>query len=106
MIFKQLGSKIKVRRLELRMTQENLAEKVGISTNFMGQIERGDRKLSIETLVSISNNLNLSIDYLLSDSIVVKNENFANEISEIISGMDYTKKLFILDFIKNLKKVL
>lgn len=106
MIFKMLGSKIKTRRLELRMTQENLAEKVGISVNFMGQIERGDRKLSLETLISISNCLNLSIDYLLSDSISIKNDNIANEINDIIYDLSSDQKQFIIDFIRNLKKVL
>ncbi len=60
-----LGSRIRQERININITQEALAEKANISPSFMGQIERGDRKLSLETLVSIAKVLGVSLDYLV-----------------------------------------
>ena len=63
-----LGEKIKSTRKERGYTQEKLAEICDISTGFLGHIERGTRKLSLDTLFCIATVLNVSIDYLLIDS--------------------------------------
>ena len=53
--YRQIGLKIAYYRKLRGLTQEQLAEKVGISSSFMGHIERGTRIASIDTLVSICN---------------------------------------------------
>ena len=42
MDYNRLGKRIKEERLRLNLTQEKLSEKVGISTAYLGQIERGE----------------------------------------------------------------
>lgn len=69
MDYKSLGMRIRKRRKAMRMTQEELARKLGLSLSFLGHIERGTRKASIETLVAIANELSLSVDYMLQDSL-------------------------------------
>ena len=64
-----LGRRIRKQRSQLGWTQEALAERVGVSTSFIGHVERGTRKASLETLVSIANAVNVSLDYLLSGSL-------------------------------------
>ncbi len=64
-----LGKHVRTSRLSRRWTQEMLAEQVGISVSFLGHIERGTRKASLETLVSLANTLNVSVDALLRDSL-------------------------------------
>lgn len=64
-----IGEKIKKARIATGMSQEKLADLCGISLSFLGHIERGTRKMSLETLVSICNQLNLSCDYLLMDEL-------------------------------------
>lgn len=56
------GRKIRAQRRVLGMTQERLAELCGISTAFVGHIERGTRVLSVETLFRICKVLGLSAD--------------------------------------------
>lgn len=56
---------IKARRKEMKLTQEDLAEKVEISVSFMGHIERGSRVLSVDTLRKLCIALDLSADDLL-----------------------------------------
>ena len=72
-----LGKRVRTSRLQLRWTQEMLAERVGISVSFLGHIERGSRKASLETLVSLANSLNVGVDYLLRDSLRIPTESAA-----------------------------
>lgn len=55
-----LGHKIKEIRKKRGMTQEELAWKSGISLNFIGQIERGQKQPSIKTLKKISDMLEVA----------------------------------------------
>ena len=64
-----LGRRIRKQRTQRGWTQEALAERVNVSTSFVGHVERGSRKASLETLVSMANALDVSVDYLLSGSI-------------------------------------
>ena len=47
MDYTRLGKRIKEERLRLNLTQEKLSEKVGISTAYLGQIERGERCITL-----------------------------------------------------------
>jgi len=69
MMYSQLGKRIKHQRILAGMTQEKLAEKSGISLSFLGHIERGTRKSSLDTLVKICNALKVSPSLLLQDSL-------------------------------------
>jgi transcriptional regulator with XRE-family HTH domain len=104
MDFALLGKRIRDERLLLRLTLEQLAELVDKSSNFIGQIERGDRKLSVETLVSIANALGTTVDSLLKDSIRdsirTNDDNIIRTIDTLLFTMDDTGKLFMLDMIK------
>lgn len=61
----RLGNLVRIKRKELKMTQEKMAEKVGVSTAFLGHIERGTRILSVETLYRLCVALGMSADYLI-----------------------------------------
>lgn len=66
MDYKAMGRRIRQLRKQNRYTQADLAEKVGISTSFMGHIERGTRIASVETLVRLSDTLEVSLDALVT----------------------------------------
>lgn len=65
MDYKKLGNRIRDRRKELRFTQEQLAESIEMSVAFVGHIERGTRKLSVETLCKLCDALNMRTDEVL-----------------------------------------
>ena len=102
MDYKALGERIKKQRLKLKLTQERLAEKVGISESFLGHIERGDRKLSLETLVGIGKELNISFDYLLLDSISDQPDDLIVHITSILKKKDKKQAQKYIKFIKML----
>ena len=59
------GDRIRQRRLLLRMTQEELAEKIGRAYKYCQDIERGSCGMSIETLILLSSSLNVTMDYII-----------------------------------------
>lgn len=69
MDYRDFGRRIREMRRTLRMTQEELAEQVGISASFLGHIERGTRVASLETLIGLCNALCVTPQYLLSASL-------------------------------------
>ena len=69
MPYKEFGRRVKQHRKLARMTQEQLAEKAGISFAFVGHIERGTRKASLDTVVKLANALKVSPEILLQDSL-------------------------------------
>lgn len=97
-----LGKRIREERLKLRLTQEKLSEEVNISDSYMGQIERGERSLTLENLVKVANRLGVTIDYLLSDSVQVRDEALMNEIIQLFDGREEKEKHMAVDMIKTL----
>ena len=65
MNYELLGKHIRAKRKEKENTLEQLAEKLDVSTTFIGQIERAKGIPSLETLVKIANVLETSVDSLL-----------------------------------------
>ena len=64
----EMGNRIKITRKKLRLTQEAMAEKLDISIKHYGDIERGNTGISLELLLKISSELNVSLDYLVKGS--------------------------------------
>lgn len=61
----QLGKRVRIRRNVLGITQAKLAEMISVSTPFVGHIERGTRKISVETLYKLCKALDTSADFLI-----------------------------------------
>jgi transcriptional regulator with XRE-family HTH domain len=100
MDYTALGRRIREERLKLNLTQEQLAEQVDISTSYMGQIERGERNIALDTLVRMSNSLGVTVDYLLKDSVNTDTNIFINQINQILSNRSSKDKQMALDVLK------
>lgn len=97
-----LGQKIKRERLRAGLSQDQLAEAADISTGFLGHIESGRRKLSIETLVRLASKLNVSTDYLLSDSIEHESGIYYGELRTQLKNMDKAEVDKIADIVRKI----
>lgn len=56
---------VKFYRKELKLSQEKLAELSNLSTNYIGDIERTNRKITIDTIEKIANGLGIDPALLL-----------------------------------------
>lgn len=61
----EVGERIRQIRKELHMNRESFSEMIDISDVFLGQIERGERSLSLKTLCKIVKYTGISTDYIL-----------------------------------------
>lgn len=64
--YKKLGKKIYNLRREKKLSREKFAELAGINDYYLGEIERGEKKASLDTLFKIANILELKIHDLLN----------------------------------------
>ena len=59
-------------RMKSGLTQQNMADKLGISLNAYQKYEQAERSPSLDCLVSIADILNVSLDYLLCRDDFIK----------------------------------
>ena len=91
--YKAMGKRIRIKRLQMGLTQEQLAEKADISTSHVGEVERGTSICSLKVLVSIANVLELNLDTLVKG---VDDKNANTAFSEILDSLpDNNKELYI-----------
>lgn len=68
---KALGRRLSAFRRDAQLTQEALADRAGISVQFLGNIERGIGTPSLNTLISLAHALELSPNDLLDPSVLL-----------------------------------
>ena len=85
---------------------EQLAEKLDVSTTFIGQIERAKGIPSLETLVKIANVLEVSTDCLLFGDLNSKasNDYFINQVEKLTETFTQEEKDLILENIEIFNK--
>ena len=78
------GERLYSRRETLGFTQEYVSGKAGISLRFYQMIERGEKSVSLDTLIRLSKVLTVSIDYLLFGDL---SYTFDNPLTEALNGL-------------------
>lgn len=68
--YKAIGKRIKIARIKKNLTQETVADKIGITPQHVSNIETGNTSVSLTTLVAIANILSVSVDNLLCDTVL------------------------------------
>jgi len=66
---KAIGQRIREERKNLQLSQEGFAEIIGLSDYYIGQLERGERQMSLPVMVKVSECLHVSLDYLIFGKI-------------------------------------
>ena len=102
MAYYKIGQRIRRFRKANSLSQEELAEKVNISTTHMSHIETGNTKLSLPVLVDIATILKIKTDDLLCDSKEVSGSSLA-EISYILESCSEQEAKVIADIVKATK---
>ena len=69
------GNRVRAARERLGITQEDLAARVGMSPSHMSIVERGVKVPRMDTVVKLANELDVSADYLLQDSVAQSRNN-------------------------------
>ncbi len=99
----KIGQRIRKIRKAKSYSQEQLAEKVGISVTHMSHIETGNTKLSLEVFYNIANALECTADELLFEPNENSQAAIHSSIAEILDKCSANELLLIYDTIKSLK---
>ena len=99
---KALGKRIRAERLRLNLTQEQLAECIGVSSAYAGLVERGERSVTLEKLIQIANTLHVTIDYLLTDSTEVSDDGSFALLKKLWYQASPDEQALILDIAKSI----
>ena len=83
MIDKRIGERIKQCREQLGLTQEQFAERLGLTTNYISTVERGASFPRCEKLIAIINGLETSADAIFCDVITHTSEYRSGILSEL-----------------------
>ncbi len=97
----EMGTRIRQARKSKGWSQDTLAKRCGISAYFMGHIERGTRRMSMDTFVRLCRALDADADGLLWGSVRAA----GGDLQEIWGEADQTKDDSYLIFVRIMKSV-
>ena len=104
--YTMIGKRIKERRLNLKLTQERLAEAAEIGIQHMSKIENGHTKLSLPCLMALANALKTTVDHLLMDSIDVSKSDVIKAAESVFSDCTQSEVFVLTQTINTLKQSL
>lgn len=81
---KKIGVRIVERRKELKLTQEQIAERMNVSIQMISNIERGNKAIRIDNLIKLCDILQTSTDYILTGERTNNDfDNLTRKISQL-----------------------
>lgn len=104
--YASIGKKVKQIRLSKGVTQEQLAEAVGVGVTHISHLETGSGVVSLKVFLAIVNFLQCSADELLCKEITTARPIVDNWLVDLVADCDKTEIKIISDTIAALKQTL
>lgn len=104
MDYYEIGQRIRKFRKVCNLSQELLAERVGISVTHMSHIETGNTKLSLPVLVDIATALEVRTDDLLHGNADIASGSILEEIAAELDGCTAKESRFLLELLRAAKQ--
>lgn len=80
-----IGERLRHRRQELKYSQETVAEKAGLHPTYIGQVERGEKNATIESIEKLCIALDYPMEDLFAKIVVInKQESIASQCYSLI----------------------
>ena len=98
-----LAQRIKQARHERGYSQSKLAEYSGVSTNTIGKLEINYTTVSLKTILSIANALNVDINFLVSDNPPENKNTTDLFIESLLQDFNEKDKQFLIQIISAIK---
>ena len=104
MDYKLLGQRIRTARQAAGLSQEKLAELVGLTSQHISHTEVASTKISLPALVKIANALNTSVDKLLSDNVQNSTPHLLDDFKTLLEDCNGDELYMILQAAEAIKK--
>lgn len=100
-LVQRLGERIRKLRKQRGLSQEQLGELAGLHTNYIGQIERGEKNLTIETLDKVVSGLEVSLEELFRYIDPAVGEDKLSEITQLLASRSTEDHEMVLQVIRS-----
>jgi transcriptional regulator with XRE-family HTH domain len=104
--YSDIGQRIKQKRMEKGLTQEKLAELVGIGPSHMSHLESGKTVASMDVFIAICNVLECSSDELLCREIVAAKPMLDCWLTDLVADCDAVETKILTDILLSAKNTL
>ncbi len=98
-----IGTRIRERRKEKGWTQKDLAQRIGTSYKYISHVENGVKFPSLEMLICLARELDVSLDYLISTD-TLPDASSMEEIRLLLDNCSEGEKAFLLDIVGFIKE--
>lgn len=101
----ELGKRIKKQRIALKLTQAQLAEKAGISAQYVSHIEKGDQQMSVAVFSRVCDALAISADKLLYNRSPESQRQLSEEVDLLLAVCSPAERNGIVHLVQEMKQV-
>jgi len=101
-ISKTIGERIRMYRTRKNLSQDALGEMAGLHGKYIGQLERGEKNATLESIEKVSRALNLSFEVLFENIIIGETQNeIPKACYDLLTPLSQKEQKAIYDLIKN-----
>lgn len=104
--YQLIGQRIKTARNRKNFSQALLSELIDKTPGYISYIETGDKCLSLETLVAIANELDVTADMLLAENLKINFLVATNDVADLLSDCTDGERRVLIESLKALKTII
>lgn len=93
----EIGNRIRQLRVKKGLSQEKLAELSELNTSYIGQIERGEKNPSVDTVYRIASALDVDLPELFKNLASGTDNSYAHKVYSLMLTMDEKRAKYLLD---------
>jgi transcriptional regulator with XRE-family HTH domain len=101
-----IGERVRIERIEKGLTQQQLAEKAGLTSTHISHIENANTKVSLPSIIQVANALPVSIATLLCDNLIESRVEFEKDIADILKDCNKLELRMIAEVARSLKSAI
>lgn len=100
------GQRVRYLRKQQGLSQESLSELCELHPTYIGQIERGEKNASLETVMRVSRGLGVTPAVLFENVCTDDKPTTAQRIYELVIEMSPEEQNAVLDIIKSIRSII
>ena len=104
--YKLIGQRLKESRIQRRISQAELAERIDMSVSYISHIETAKKQASLEALVRIANVLGVTVDHMLNGNQTSDPTEYRTDLVQLLEDCTSYEKRIIYEIASAAKKSL
>lgn len=101
-----IGSRIREVRMQMQISQNQLAESADLSVSYISCIETGKKKASLESLIRIANVLRVTVDELLNGNQMYNPTEYQTDMDLLLAVCGQQEKRLVFELVNALTDIL